>query len=612
MAQIPEHLIDRIRDSVDIVDLISRYISLKKRGKNYKALCPFHTEKTPSFTVNVQKQIFYCFGCGVGGNAFSFLMQYEKLSFIEAVKKLAGEAGIELPRFREERAAGSEFDRLYRTHQFAADFYHDLLKKHYQHIGDYLAQRGFTQESLHIFKIGFVPDAWDTLFKEITKKRMEIEPFQKSGLILQSEKESAKKYDRFRHRLMFPIHNVSGRIVAFGGRSLSDDPKAPKYLNSPESPIYKKSQILFGLNFSKEWIRQEGYAIFVEGYMDYIQLFQNGIKNVVATSGTSLTKEHARLIRRYTADTVLCYDADTAGVNAALRGGEVLFQNNLNVQILLLPEGEDPDSFVRTNEASAFYALIEKAQDYFEFKGDYLIQTVGRESISKQTTVVNDLLDTLAAHPDPLKQNFYVNNLAEKFGLQESTLISEIRKKSGILKRRERKYQERDPEKLPDDKKVLSLTGAWSAEKGVLILLLNHFNEVKNLIFEILEPEDFLNEGFRNIFTYIQQHCDPSGATELPGNNPEELVHLILSTTENQQIVGMLTADLFNEIMNPSRYLKDCILRIKETRCQTQIDFLRQKLKQLPAESQEYIAILSEIKQHMTHIQEIRKLFAQK
>jgi DNA primase len=272
MPQIPEHIIDRVRDSVDIVDVISRYVNLKKSGRNFKGLCPFHTEKTPSFTVSPDKQIFHCFGCHVGGNVFNFLMQYEKISFTEAVRKLAEEAGIEIPT-RQVRPQLSEYDRLYRANQFAADFYQRLLEEHRDKILPYLEKRGLTRETIRNFKIGYVPEAWDSLHREIQNKNMNLTIFRKLGLILQSEKDPSRFYDRFRNRLMFPIHNVSGKIVAFGGRTLSSDPDIPKYVNSPESPIFKKSEVLYGLFYAKEWIRQEGYAIFVEGYMDFLQLF---------------------------------------------------------------------------------------------------------------------------------------------------------------------------------------------------------------------------------------------------------------------------------------------------------------------------------------------------
>lgn len=603
MAQIPDHIIDRIRETVDIVELISRYINLKKQGKNFKALCPFHTEKTPSFTVNADKQIFYCFGCGAGGNVFNFLMRYEKITFLEAIQKLSAETGIELPKFREDERKLSEYDQLYRAYQFACDFYHNLLHSKYTQIEPYLKKRQIDPETIKFFKIGYVPDEWDNLYQEILRKKMDLEPFQKAGLILESEKDRQKKYDRFRNRLMFPILNLSGRIIAFGGRDLGGTTETPKYINSPESAVYIKSQVLYGLYFAKEWIRQEGFVIMVEGYMDHLQLFQNDIKNVVATSGTALTSEHAKLIRRYTREIVLCYDADSAGIQAAVRGGQILFQDNLNVRVIILPENEDPDSFLRKNNKSEFYALLKTARDYFDFRIEQLQKTIGMQDVSQKSKIVEDLIDCLGVHSDPLKQNFYGNIIAEKFNLQESTITEEIHRKSKQIKSREMRYQDNEPDRKTQEKPSLSLVGAWSAEKDLLLILLNHLNEVKNVIFQLVEEQDFLNKEFRQIFTLVKENSSKS---------KNELTHWLFSILEDERIVSLLTAELLKEINKPERYLNDCILKIKVTRYQTEIDTIKQQLKQLNPGQPEYQAHLHQINSNLSKIHEIRKIFTRK
>jgi len=603
MPAVPEHLIDRIRDAIDIVELISRYLNLRKQGKNYKALCPFHTEKTPSFTVSPDKQIFYCFGCGAGGNAFNFLMRYEKITFPEALQKLADEVGIELPKVQMDEEKSSEYDRLYRASQFAADFYHELLLENHKKLSVYLGERQISDETIKFFKLGYIPDAWDLLLQEIERKKMKIEPFLKTGLILQSEKETKKKYDRFRNRLIFPIHNLSGRIVAFGGRALGDDPNSPKYLNSPDSAIYNKSQILYGLYYAKDWIRQEDTVIFVEGYMDYLQLFQNEIRHVVATSGTALTEDHARIIRRYTKNIILCYDADPAGVQAALRGGQILFQENLEVRVLILPESEDPDSFVKKNGKSAFFALLEDAADYFEFRLSYLQKSQSKEGVAQKAKIVEDLLQSIAAHKDPLKQNFYANLLAQKYNLQETTLIAEIQKKNKQLQSRERKFQINERPSVQSDAPSMLLTGAWSAEKDVLILLLNHFDEVKKIIFQLLEEDDFLNPPFRNVFSLIKNNVD---------KEKQDLIHWLFSIVEDDKVIGLLSAELFHDIEKPDRYLNDCIQKIKITRYQQQIDALRQRLRHLNPEEEAYHQILKSVNDYLIKIHEIRRIFLPK
>ena len=603
MAQIPDHIIDRIRESVDIVELISRYLNLKKQGKNFKALCPFHTEKTPSFTVNADKQIFYCFGCGAGGNVFNFLMRYEKISFLEAIQKLSAETGIELPKYKEDDRKLSEYDQLYRANQFACDFYYQLLQSKHSQIETYLKKRQITPETVTFFKIGFIPDEWDNLYQEILRKKMGLEPFLKAGLILESEKDRQKKYDRFRNRLMFPILNLSGRVIAFGGRDLGSSSDTPKYINSPESAVYIKSQVLYGLYFAKEWIRQEGFVIMVEGYMDHLQLFQHDIKNVVATSGTAMTSEHAKLIRRYTREIVLCYDADSAGIQAAVRGGQILFQDNLNVKVLILPENEDPDSFLRKNNKSEFYALLKTARDYFDFRIEQLQKTIGVQDVSQRSKIVEDLIECLGGHSDPLKQNFYANIIAEKFNLQEATLTEEIRRKSKQIKARESKYQGTEQDRKTPEKPGLSLVGAWNAEKDLLLILLNHLDEVKNIIFQLVEEQDFLNPEFRQIFNLVKENTSKSR---------EELIHWLFSTLEDERMVSLLTAELLKEISQPERYLNDCILRIKVTRYQTEIDTLKQQLKRLTPGQPGYQENLQQINAHLAKIHEMRKIFTHK
>jgi DNA primase len=601
MVKIPEHIIDQVREANDIVSVISSYISLKKQGKNYIALCPFHTEKTPSFSVSPEKQIFYCFGCGIGGNVFSFLMSYEKISFLEAIQKLAADAGISLPKYKEDEKQVSEYEKLYRVNQFACKFYVETLTNHISSLKTYFKERNIKEESLKLFQIGYIHESWDSLYQEILKQKMDPMIFLTAGLLLKSDRDPNRIYDRFRNRLIFPIQNVSGRVIAFGGRTLSDEEDVPKYINSPESPIYYKSQTLYGLNYSKDWIRKEDASIIVEGYMDFLQLFQHNIKNVVATSGTALTIDHAKLLRRYSQNCILCYDSDTAGVNAALRGGQIIFQENLEVKVLLLPEGEDPDSFVKKNGASSFFALLKTAKDYFDFKVERLTHTYGGDSISQQTRIVSELIDSLVTHKDALKRNFYINLIAQKYGLQENTLLSELNKKRKIISSRESiRIDEPEKEKHPKYTSI-TLTGAWNAEKDVLNILINHLSEVKRFIFEILEEDDFLNQVFKDVFKLIKRNQDKSS---------EELIHLIISKTPDQQIVGMLSADLFSEIQDPERYLNDCIQKIKITKYQTEIDKLRKQLSQLNPEEIQYTRILEQINKNLIQIKELRKIFA--
>jgi len=438
------------------------------------------------------------------------------------------------------------------------------------------------------------------LYQEILQKKLNLSPFLKCGLIIESEKDSSRKFDRFRNRLLFPIHNLSGRIIAFGGRTLSNDPQTPKYINSPESPIYRKSQVLYGLYYSKEWIRQEEFAIFVEGYMDFLQLFQNGIKNVVATSGTALTEEHAKLIRRYTKKVVLCYDADSAGITAALRGGQVLFQNDIEVNVLILPENEDPDSFVRKNGSSAFYQLVKESTDYFTFKLNKLSENQQENNVSSQTSIVNELLESLAVHPDPIKRNFYINILANRFSLKEDLLLEELKKKQKIISNREKRSLLHESNTHREKRSTIALTGAWSAEKDVLHLLFSNADKIKTLIFKYLEPEDFQNDIFREIFKEIQKHPDKSG---------KELLHLALSKIQDDRISGLIASDMLVEIKHPAKYLNDCIHKMKLARYQTKLRHLQEAMKKEDPQNPHYNTILQEINETLIQLQNIDRIF---
>ncbi|NOX38120.1 MAG: DNA primase [Calditrichaeota bacterium] len=600
MAVIPDHIIERVRDAVDIVEVIRRYVHLKKSGRNYMGLCPFHKEKTPSFSVSPEKQIFHCFGCGVGGNVFSFLMKYENIGFVDAVKRLAAEAGIEIPTSPEVKRKVSQAEQLYKANQIAAAFYQRQLEQAPPSVKSYLEKRGLLPETIAHFKLGFAPDAWDALLKHVEHFKYSLQPFQKVGLFVQSERRNSW-YDRFRNRLIFPIHNTSGQVVGFGARAMADDPSTPKYINSPESPIYQKSKILYGLYFAREAIRAQGQVIVVEGYMDLLQLFQAGIQNVVATSGTALTEEHARLIRRYTQKVYLCYDADTAGIQAAARGGEALFQHNLDVYVLLLPAGEDPDSFVRQQGKGAFLDLLKTAREYFDFRLGELEQRYDLQQASQRSQAINEILDTLANIRDNLRMGFYVDKIAERWQLPSTLLFNELQKRIKTRQRREQ-FRERvtppadspsPPEAPQTQTQPLMFTGAWSAERDVIVLLANYFSEIQDFIFEQLTEEDFLNPEFRDLFVWIREHGQEAG----------EHLHLqLLDRIASESLRNMLAEALFQEFQKPGRYLMDCIRRIKIARFQAHFEVIRRQLKDLPRTDERYPSLQEKMRQYLQEL----------
>jgi len=589
MAIVSDHIIDSVRDAVNIVDVISRYVSLKKSGRNYMGLCPFHKEKTPSFSVHPVKQIYKCFGCGAGGNVFSFLMEHEHISFIDAVKRLAEETGTELELQEKSPEVESENERLFQANETAQSFFQRQLREN-KNVLEYLKKRGVTEKSIERFKLGFAPDAWDGLLKHIQHFKYPIETFAKLGLILKREKvddptrREEGHYDRFRNRLMFPIHNTSGKVVGFGGRDLSGKEDTPKYINSPESPIYQKSYILYGLYFAKEAIGKLRTAIFVEGYMDWLQLFQNGIENVVATSGTSLTEDHARVIRRYTSDICVCYDSDTAGIGAAVRGGEILFQNNLEVKVLLLPEGQDPDSYVAENGAEKFLELVKKAEDYFTFRLNQVENKFDLQKALERSQAVSEILEALAPLRDNIKTNLYMERIAEKWNTPSTLLYNELQKKISAQRRR-RRVDDNDAEVAVPVEAPLTFIGAWSAEKDILILLMNHYSDIHEFVFEHLEGEDFLNPEFRQVLAIIQETAKRSA---------KNLHQAVLDKIESKQLRDVFAKDLFRDFKEPARYLQDCIRKIKIAKYQFHIDEQGKKIRELSPE--DHFPILQEIK----------------
>lgn len=582
MAVVSDHIIDSVRDAVNIVDVISRYVSLKKSGRNYMGLCPFHKEKTPSFSVHPVKQIYKCFGCGVGGNVFSFLMEHEHISFLDALKRLAEETGIELELQEKSPEVESENERLFQANETAQSFFQRQLKEN-KNVLEYLKKRGVTEKSIERFKLGFAPDAWDGLLKHIQHFKYPIETFSKLGLILKKEKEEGY-YDRFRNRLMFPIHNTSGKVVGFGGRDLSGGADIPKYINSPESPIYQKSYILYGLYFAKEAIGKLQSVIFVEGYMDWLQLFQNGIENVVATSGTSLTEDHARVIRRYTNDVCVCYDSDTAGISAAVRGGEILFQNSVEVKVLLLPEGQDPDSYVAESGAEKFLDLVKKAEDYFTFRLNQVENKFDLQKALERSQAVSEILEALAPLRDNVKTDLYMARIAEKWGTPSTLLYNELQKKISAQRRR-RRFDDTDSGIAARAEAPLAFIGAWSAEKDILTLLMNHYGDIQEFVFEHLKEEDFLNPEFRQVLVIIQETAKRS---------TKNLHQSVLDKIDSKQLRDVFAKDLFRDFKEPARYLQDCVRKIKIAKYQFHIDEQGKKIKELAPD--DHLPVLQEIK----------------
>jgi len=408
-----DRLLEDIKSRLDIIEVLSDYIELKKSGQNYKATCPFHSEKTPSLMVSPAKQIFHCFGCGAGGDIFGFVMKYENLTFQESIKTLAKKAGIKLSGYRFESGSTEKKEKLYAVQKEALGIFTENLKKSKTALS-YLDKRGISEEMRQVFSLGYAVKEWKVLYNHLKAKGFEDSIITQSGLVFSGEK---GLHDIFRNRIIFPIFNIHGDAVAFGGRAIDDS--MPKYLNSPETILFKKGETLYGLNIAKDEIRKKDYAMVAEGYLDVIMCHQHGFKNIVAPLGTALTTGHLQKLGRFTKKILLVFDSDAAGIAAAKRSVALLYEHGFKSKILLLPEGEDPDSFLRKNNRNVFQSKLSKSKSVVDFilglKGDKT------ENIRTAIVIIDNASDSIARE-ELLKE------LSEKSGIRESIIRGEVKK----------------------------------------------------------------------------------------------------------------------------------------------------------------------------------------
>jgi DNA primase len=426
MPSVSDDILFNIKEANDIIDVISSRMSLKKAGRNYKGLCPFHSEKSPSFSVNPDRQFFHCFGCGAGGDVFTFVMKYENISFFDAVKKLADSAGITLPKTEKyvDKKKEELADKLFAINNDAADFFVSNLKSKFgEESLKYFKDRGISEDSIKRFKIGCAIDSWDSLLKHLKGKGHSEALIEKAGLIVKKEGQSSF-YDRFRKRIMFPIQSVGGNVIGFGGRVL--DTSLPKYLNSPDTPVFHKGYNLYALNVAKEAARKLGYLIIVEGYLDAISPFQHGIENIGATLGTALTENHIRLIKRYVKKAVLIFDPDEAGVKAVLRGLDLFLKTDMKVNVVALPEKLDPDNFVKKYGKEEFLKQLKQSVRILDFFLNYTIEKQPIRTIDDKITVVNEILPKVSMVKNRIERDHYIKKLAERLKIEENLLRQEM------------------------------------------------------------------------------------------------------------------------------------------------------------------------------------------
>ncbi|MGB6370267.1 MAG: DNA primase [Atribacterota bacterium] len=487
-------LLEEIRNRCDIVDIISEYVHLKPAGKGFKGLCPFHEEKTPSFMVSPEKQLFHCFGCGEGGNVFNFLMKYEKLSFFEAVKMLAKKSGIPLPVDEEkENILHKKKERLYKLNNLVANYYRECLFRTNQgkKVINYFKKRGINDTSVEKYRLGYAPPGWDALTNFLEKKGYSCEELIKAGLIKKSKIEG-KYIDYFRDRIIFPIFNLSGRIIGFGGRVL--DSSLPKYINSPETMIYNKGSNLYNLNLSKEDIRKKNYIIIVEGYTDVLITQQYGFNNIAASLGTALTTKQIDLIKRFTDTVLIAYDSDSAGNMATLRSLDLLVKAGLEIKVIALSQGYDPADFLIKKGRETFQNLIDRSLSLIDYKLKLLYSKYSIKTIEGKVKVVKEILPTLNVIGNEVELRAQTKKISEELKLSEEAILIELKR-----------YKRGSRDSSHNFIKLNSESGNIKAEKILIGCMLENEQIARDILTK-LKTEDFSVLLHRQIVTAIEKN----------------------------------------------------------------------------------------------------------
>jgi DNA primase len=537
-----DSVLEEIKNGLDIVDLISEYVNLKHAGQNWKGLCPFHTEKTPSFTVSPSKQIYHCFGCNSGGDIFSFLVKYENVTFPEAVNILAKKAGVTIKPSHKDTVKTGEKEVLLSIHKDAVSFFQQQLVKN-EKANKYLIERGIDIKTQKLFYLGYAPKTWNALLNYLTGKGYKADVIKSAGLVTQGTKGI---YDTFRDRIMFPIYDLKGDVIAFGGRAINGDD--PKYLNSPETIIFNKRMVLYGLQRAKDSIKETGCALFMEGYLDVITAHIHGFTNSVAPLGTAFTQEHGKLIKRFVEDVILVFDSDEAGRKAAKNATNILFESGLNVKILALPDREDPDSFLRKNGKEAFQELLQRPLSIIDF---YMLLKGDRRSIA------HEAIQTIFRISDRVLQGHYVKTLSEKLRINEFFIIEELKK----LKKNNKSQETKAVSKAPSRPKSLDEIYIFK----LLLQLPERSGEIANTFSE----EDFKHATTNSVFKKVK-----AGLTDF---------NELLSRSEGDEKDFLTEVSLSEDIENPEKALEDCIKRMKGNKRKILLQELQGKTREAEA-----------------------------
>lgn len=571
---ITKQTINRVFETARVEEVIGEFVQLKKAGSNFKGLSPFVDEKSPSFMVSPVKQIWKDFSSGKGGNAISFLMEHEHYSYPEAIRWLAKKYNIEVEETQqtdEQKQQINERESMFLVSKFAKEYFHDLLMNSQKGraIGlSYFKERGFREETIEKFDLGYCKDEWDNFTKSALKKGYDLKYLKATGLTIVKEGgEKARMFDRFKGRVMFPIHSMSGRILGFGGRILTNDKKAAKYLNSPESDIYHKSKILYGIYHAKKEIARQDNCYLVEGYTDVISFYQSGIENVVASSGTALTPDQIRLVNRLTQNITVLFDGDDAGIRASLRGIDLILEQGMNVKVVTFPEGDDPDSFAKkcSNTQLKQY-LEEKQQDFINFKVSLLMKDAQNDPV-KKAGLIRDIVTSISKIPDRIQQEVYTQECAKIMNISEQVLFNElaqlINKESKEILKKQIKQPVLEPVKQVAQLKVNSL---FLLEKEIIRILLLYGNEVVKFVNWVevenkqgqfvLEKEEYENSVSNELYLNLQED-EIEFTNEIFREVYHELIHQLnqnekitidnLITHENSNISSLVTDILMNE-----------------------------------------------------------------
>jgi DNA primase len=570
---IPDEIIDEIRQRTDLVSLVGEYIKLERRGKNMVGLCPFHNEKTPSFTVSPDKQLFHCFGCGASGNAFSLIMEMEKMTFPDAARFLARRAQVRIPERKEKPTAKDRLqEKIYNINLFAARYYTYCLKKTAagKKAYAYLLKRGITAETTDLFMLGYAPAGWSSFYEFASKKGASPELMIKAGLI--SPGRDKGYYDRFRNRVIFPIFTISGKVAGFGGRALTTGEKeGPKYLNSPQSPVFDKGSILYGLNFARDEIRRQKKAVVTEGYTDVITAYQAGIKNVVASLGTALTMEQSHLLHHQTETVITAYDSDLAGEAATWRGLAILQSTGCLVQVAEMPQGSDPDSFIREFGPKAFSALIDQASPLIEYRLQQLKKRYDLSSDRGRVNYIDEIMPLLVAAVNRVEQDYYLKRAAEEIGVDETALRGELKKR--------RQTRNRSPEETAQSCGGPEKIEIGAAEK-ILISLMLQSKEIAEQGRKLIKSDYFGDPQVENIFREIWN---------LYASEQVFSAEKLLNRFKDPQIVRIITeaaTDPALQDLEPrtaKRMAEDSFSKLKQNWTEKKQHELQRKLRELEA-----------------------------